>query len=264
MTAVFDLHQGEGPVLVAMPHVGTKLPAEIAARMTPPGQAVTDTDWHVDVLYRTAASLGCSVLTARFSRYVVDLNRGPDDGALYPGRPSTGLVPLLSFDGDPLYAEGDRVTDEEIKARVAAYWRPYHDALGAELQRLHSKWGFAILWDGHSIRSQVPRLFEGRLPDLNFGTHDGAACAPELIARVLEVAAQADYSRAFNGRFKGGYTTRHYGDPAHGIHAIQLEKAQAIYLETEEAPFALDEAKAARLSVLIGRMLEAAQSWRPA
>lgn len=264
MSDIFDLQPADGPVLVAMPHVGTMLPPAMAARMTATGRAIPDTDWHIDEPYRHAHGLGCGVLKARFSRYVVDLNRGPQEGALYPGKPDTGIVPLLSFDGAPLYLDGREPDADEMNERIELYWKPYHAALGAELQRLRERWGFAILWDAHSIRSHVPRLFEGQLPDLNFGTHDGAACSAALIGHVLAVAENTAYTQVLNGRFKGGYTTRHYGSPALNLHAIQLEMAQSVYLEAEEQPFAPDRAKVENLSFLVNALLQAALGWRAA
>lgn len=265
MSDIFQLTERDGPILIAMPHVGTALPSPIAARMTEAGRLVGDTDWYLDELYQAAAGLDCSVLQAHYARYVVDLNRAPDDHALYPGKPNTGIVPALSFDGEALYQAGLAPPDAEIAERIGQYWRPYHDAIRDQLARLKGLHGFAILWDAHSIRAQVPRLFDGVLPDLNFGTNDGQSCDPDLSATVMQAAAALPgYSHVLNGRFKGGYTTRHYGAPESGIHAIQLEIAQTNYLASEAAPFTRDAVKMARLAAAIAALLAAARAWRPA
>ncbi|WP_323989508.1 N-formylglutamate deformylase [Nguyenibacter sp. L1] len=262
---VFSLVRGDASVLVTIPHAGTRLAPGMAARMTEAGRALPDTDWYVPRLYQVAARLGAGVLRAHYSRYVIDLNRGGDDAALYPGRPKTGLVPTLTFDGRPIYRTGAEPGESEIAARRQRYWQPYHDAVAAELDRVRARHGHAVLWDAHSIGTVIPRLFEGRLPDLNFGTNDGAACAGGLIAAVMAGLTEGGgYSSVLDGRFKGGYTTRHYGRPAERIHAIQLEKAQATYLASEggAAP-AADARKMEKLSGLIGDLLERACAWRP-
>src|SRR5579875_3294943 len=242
----FTLHRGETPLLVSLPHDGTAIPDDIAARMTDAAKRVPDTDWHVGRLYAFARELGASLIAPHWSRYVVDLNRPPDGHALYPGRSETALVPVNTFAGEAIYRAGGEPGAEEIAARVETYWRPYHDALRAELQRLRAGHGRVVLWDGHSIRSRVPMLFEGRLPDFNLGTADGASCSADLqwsLTRVME--AQQHYDFVVNGRFKGGHITRHYGRPAEGIQAVQLELAQCQYMD--EDSFAWDEAKAAQV-----------------
>lgn len=252
------LHRGNAPLLVSLPHDGSDIPAAMRARMTPEARVAPDTDWHVSRLYAFARELGASVLVPRWSRYVIDLNRGEDDTSLYPGQNTTGLVPLVRFTGEPVYLPGLAPDAHEVEARIARYWRPYHQALRGELDRLHAAHGRAILWEGHSIRgSGLPFLFEGRLPDLNLGTAAGASCSPALQARLEAVlAAQDDYDWVANGRFKGGHITRHYGDPANGIDAVQLELSQRTYMD--EASFAYDEVAAARLQPLLQAMLEAA------
>ncbi|MFT8675604.1 MAG: N-formylglutamate deformylase [Acetobacter sp.] len=265
MTApVFTFTQGAAPVLVTLPHAGTELAPGMAERMTEYGRQLPDTDWYMEQLYSCAPDLGIGVLRANYSRYVIDLNRGPDDAGLYPGRPKTGLVPELSFDGSAIYLPGQAPDAAEIEERRIRYWQPYHDAVAAELARLKAQWGWAVLWDGHSIKTEVPRLFEGTLPDLNFGTNDGAACAAGLMTDVLQTAEQEkDFSHVLNGRFKGGYTTRHYGQPGQNIHAIQLEKAQHIYLAHEKAPWPIDEAKTGKTRAVLAKLLEQATRWRP-
>lgn len=231
---VFQLHRGEAPLLLSLPHDGTAIPAGLARRMTPAALRVPDTDWHVARLYAFARELGVSVIVPHWSRYVVDLNRAADGAVLYPGQRETGLVPLQSFGDLPLYQAGRGPDPAEVAIRIARYWRPYHDALAGELERLRAAHGRVVLWDGHSIRSRVPMFFEGRLPDLNLGTAGGRSCAPALQACLAAVlAAQDRYTHVVNGRFQGGYITRHYADPARGIDTVQLEIAQCAYMDED-------------------------------
>jgi len=254
---IYTLHRGTAPLLVSLPHDGTHLPGELAARMTPAARGVPDTDWHVSRLYAFARELGASVLVPRHSRYVIDLNRPPDDVSLYPGQNTTGLCPAVQFSGAPVYLDGQAPDAGEIAARVERYWRPYHQALRAELDRLRGLHPRVTLWEGHSIRgSELPFLFDGRLPDLNLGTAAGASCSPGLQARLEAVlASQQRYDWIANGRFKGGHITRHYGDPQRGIDAVQLEISQRNYMD--EGSFEYDEDKAASLQVLLRGLLEA-------
>jgi N-formylglutamate deformylase len=255
----FRFRQGTRPLLISMPHVGTHVPPALAARLTDEAQGVPVTDWHLERLYGFADALGASVLVATHSRYVIDLNRPPDGASLYPGQSVTGLCPVDTFDNTPLYRDpADGPTEAEIAARRDAIWQPYHAQLGAELERLRAAHGVAVLWDAHSIRSVLPRFFEGRLPDLNLGTADGASCDPAMAQAVYAAAGLAGgYSAVLNGRFKGGHITRHYGQPARGIHAIQLEQTQCAYMQ-EQQPFAYDEALAARVQPGLQRMVRAA------
>jgi N-formylglutamate deformylase len=224
--------------------------------MRPAARRSPDTDWHVGRLYEPLAqALGASVLKPLASRYVIDLNRPADGHALYPGQRETGLVSTIGFDGEPLYLDGREPDADEVQRRIEAFWQPYHQALSEELTRLCAEHGRAVLWEGHSIRSQVPMLFEGRLPDFNLGTAAGTSCSDALQARLQAcLASQSRYSVAVNGRFKGGYITRHYGDPRAGVHAVQLELVQLNYMD--EACFAYDEAKAAPVQELIGQLLQ--------
>jgi N-formylglutamate deformylase len=256
MSVVFELHRGTAPLLVSLPHDGSEIPADIAARMHARARSAPDTDWHVARLYAFARGLGASVLVPNYSRYVVDLNRPPDDVSLYPGQNTTGLCPIVQFSGDPVYAGDAHPSPDEIQRRIDTYWRPYHAALAEELQRLRARHGRAVLWEGHSIRGECPFLFEGRLPDFNLGTANGASCSPALQARLVSILEQADgYDFVANGRFKGGYITRHYGDPANGIDAVQLEISQRIYMDEES--FEYDEQKAAGAQRVIHKLLEA-------
>ena len=253
---IFTLHKGTLPLLVSVPHDGTFVPDDIAARLTPQARRVPDTDWHIARLHEFARGLGASMIVPTHSRYVVDLNRSEDDVSLYPGQNTTGLCPVVRFSGEPVYRDGQEPTSDEIAARVETYWRPYHEALRGELARIRAEHGRAVLWEGHSIRGELPFLFEGRLPDMNLGTADGSSCSPGLQERLEAVlAAQDEYDFVVNGRFKGGHITRHYGDPVAGVEAVQMETSQRAYMDEET--FEYDEAKAARAQVLLRRMLEA-------
>ncbi|WP_223620441.1 N-formylglutamate deformylase [Lysobacter sp. ESA13C] len=253
---VYRLHRGTAPLLISLPHDGALIPDALAARMVESARRAPDTDWHVSRLYALARAFGASIIVPSYSRYVVDLNRPPDDTSLYPGQNTTGLCPAVQFSGEAVYLEGQAPTPEEVAERVELYWRPYHDTLVGELDRIRGEHGRAVLWEGHSIRGEVPFLFEGRLPDLNLGTAAGKSCLPELQARLERIlGAQRDYEWVANGRFKGGYITRHYGDPEIGVQAVQLEISQRNYMD--EASFAYDESKAVRLQVVIEALLRA-------
>jgi N-formylglutamate deformylase len=240
----FTFRKGRVPLLVSMPHAGTHIPAELAAGMTAAALQLPDTDWHLDRLYNFLDGLGASVLVATHSRYVIDLNRPSDNANLYPGQDTTGLCPIDTFHKQPVYRDGMLPDDAAIAQRVQRYWMPYHAQLASELERMREEHGIAMLWDAHSICSMVPRFFEGSLPDFNLGTASGASCDPLLGARLLETARQfGTYSAVLNGRFKGGHITRHYGKPEQRIHAVQLELAEATYME-ECHPYRFDEALA--------------------
>lgn len=252
----FTLHRGNAPLLVSVPHDGSLLPDDLAARMTPSARRVPDTDWHVSRLYAFARELGASMIVPMHSRYVVDLNRPEDDTSLYPGRNTTGLCPIVQFSGEPVYQAGQEPTRDEIAERVVRYWRPYHVALKEELVRIRATHGRAVLWEGHSIRAVVPFLFEGRLPDLNLGTAGGASCSVGLQSRLVGIlAAHGEYTHVVNGRFKGGYITRHYGDPAQDVDAVQLEMAQLNYMD--EDSFEYREDLAARVQRVLRELLAA-------
>ena len=256
MSDTFELHRGKGPLIVSAPHVGTLLPDEISARLSQPGRALVDTDWYADRLYPFAESLGASVLRARWSRYVVDLNRDPAGGVLYPGARTTSFVPTETFEGEPLYARGDEPGADETAARRERYFDPYHAALREELVRLKTAHGYALLLDAHTIWGHLPLLFDGELPDINIGTNSGLSCRSSLTAAVASAAAGSPYSVVVNGRFKGGYITRGYGAPADGVDAIQIEINQRTYLAAGSRT-QWDDAKAARLSRVLHAMCEA-------
>lgn len=251
----FRFFPGTEPLLISMPHVGTHVPPDIAQRMTPEARRVPDTDWNVDRLYGFARELGASLLVATHSRYVIDLNRPPDGASLYPGQTTTGLCPLETYVGTPIYLDGQVPDDTEIARRRELYWRPYHEQLATEIERLKAQFGVIGFWDAHSIRSVLPRFFEGKLPDLNLGTNDGKSCAPALQERLTAIVQSAqDYTASVNGRYKGGYITRNYGHPADHVHAVQLEMAQCVYMQ-EELPFAYDDTKARQIQPYLQKLL---------
>ncbi|MES2948619.1 MAG: N-formylglutamate deformylase [Pseudomonadota bacterium] len=253
--AVYTLQQGTVPLLVSMPHIGTDIPADLRAHYVPRALQVEDTDWHLQRLYNFLGELGGSVLMPTTSRYVIDLNRPPDDTPMYPGASNTELCPTRFFTGEPLYLAGLEPTPDERMRRREAYWQPYHAALQAELARLKAEHGFALLWDAHSIRSELPWLFEGRLPDLSIGTANGASADARIADAALQACAAFPHvSTVLNGRFKGGYITRRYGQPDQHIHAIQLEMCQHLYMQ-EVAPYAYDESVASRIQPVLAKMV---------
>jgi len=258
---IYAFTEGSTPLLVSMPHDGIIIPEPLAARMTPYARTTPDTDWHMARLYDFAAELGASVLRPYHSRFVIDLNRSPDGKPLYPGASNTELCPTRCFDESAIYLDGEAPDDDEIAERRARYWQPYHDRIAATLADIKSRHGIALLYDAHSIRSVVPRFFDGRLPDLNLGTADGASCASTLedaLTGVLECAH--DYTHVLNGRFTGGFITRTYGDPENGVHAVQLEQAQVSYMD-EDAPYDYREDLAEGVRPTLRALLEAMLTW---
>jgi N-formylglutamate deformylase len=259
---IFTLHPGTTPLLVSVPHVGTALPADQRPRYVDRAFAVEDTDWYLDRLYAFVRELGAGLLVPRYSRYLIDLNRPPDGTPMYPGANNTELCPTRFFTGDPLYREGDAPDAAEIERRQTIYWRPYHEALAAELARLRARHGHAIVFDGHSIKSVVPWLFEGTLPALNLGTAAGQSCAPSLRAALAGVLARGPYDHVVDGRWKGGYITRHYGRPAESVHAVQLEMGLRCYMG-EDPPFVFDPARAAAVQPVLRALMAAMLTWKP-
>lgn len=260
---VFEIHRGDSPVVLGMPHTGTEVPPAIAERLNANGRLLADTDWHIHTLYAGLLP-GVTAVRATFHRYVIDANRDPEGKSLYPGQSTTGLVPETDFDGKPIWKDGAAPDAADIAARVAGFHAPYHAALAAEIARVKAIHGVAILYDCHSIRSNIPFLFEGKLPDFNIGTDNGRTCDPAIEKAVADVAGSAaGYTSVLNGRFKGGWTTRHYGKPETGVHAVQMEMAQDTHLVAEAAPFAYDSAKAARLRVTLGEILRRLEALAP-
>lgn len=262
--AIVTLRRGGTPLLVSLPHIGQHIPGEMQAAFLPSALQVEDTDWFLDRLYDFVPELGAGLILPQYSRYVIDLNRPSDNAPMYPGVNNTALVPTTSFTGDALYRDSMEPDAAEIERRIADYWRPYHEALGAELARLRGEHGYAILFDGHSIKSELPWLFPGRLPELNLGTVDGTSCAHSLRDRLVTVlGSQTRFSHVVDGRFKGGHITRRYGRPQEGVHTLQLEKCWSCYME-ETPPFTWNATRAALLQPLLRELLQAALSWSPA
>jgi len=235
--SAFVYQRAESPVLVSIPHTGLRLDEDMLKRLTTEARDLPDTDWHVDRLYDFLLDTSVGVLRAEYSRYVVDLNRSPESEALYPGQLSSDICPTETFAGDDIYQQGLVPTADEVEERIQKYWSPYHACIRDELDRLRQEFGFAILWDAHSIRSRMPRLFDGVLPHLNIGTNEGASCDAELATTVTKSLASEDFTTVVNGRFVGGYITRHYGNPAGHLHAIQLEVAQRTYMNEVDSSY---------------------------
>ncbi|NJR14079.1 MAG: N-formylglutamate deformylase [Phyllobacteriaceae bacterium] len=253
----FAVIEGDSPVILGQPHGGTFVPDDVAAHLNANGRLLADTDWHIGRLYDGLLT-SATIVRANFHRYVIDANRDPEGGSLYPGQNTTGLVPLTDFDGAPIWRT---LPDEaEIGRRIKAFHAPYHKAIQAQIARVKAQHGFALIYDCHSIRSRIPFLFDGTLPDLNIGTDNGATCDARLAGAVLAHAEASPYSCVMNGRFRGGWTTRHYGQPKTGVHAIQMEIAQSAYLETETAPFAYSPSKAERLRPVLAAILQSLRS----
>jgi N-formylglutamate deformylase len=259
----FDFSAGDAPLLVSMPHCGTHIPQDLAARMTPAAHEVPDTDFHLPRLYEFLAGRGVSVLSATHSRYVIDLNRAPDGSILYPGASNTELCPTSRFDFAAVYPHGAEPDAREIERRVAKYWQPYHAQIEESLARIKARHGYALLFDAHSIVSVCPRFFEGRLTDFNLGTGGGSSCDAVLARRLLDVAA-ADrrYTSVLNGRFKGGYITRRYGNPVADVHAVQLELAECTYM-VERPPFLFEETLARQVRPTLEALIDTLLAWHP-
>lgn len=256
-----EILRGDSPVVLGLPHTGTYVPPDIEANLNDRGRGLDDTDWHIHTLYDGLLS-GATTVRAIFHRYVIDANRDPSGVSLYPGQNTTTLVPLTDFDGNDIWDQPP--SEAEIAERRTAFHAPYHAALEAELARVKALHGFAILYDCHSIRSHIPFLFDGILPDFNTGTNLGTTCDTRIEAIVTGICNAADgYSAVLNGRFKGGWTTRRYGRPAEGLHAIQMELAQSTYLSAEHTPWPYDTGKADRLRAHLKDILETLSHWRP-
>ncbi len=261
--AWLQVTEGAGPLLLSIPHSGTEIPQSLAAGLVSPFLATCDTDWWVDRLYDFGASLGATIVRTTLARTVIDVNRDPSGQSLYPGQATTGLCPLTTFDGLALYLPGREPDAAAITQRTCEYFAPYHAALAAQLARLQTRHPHVVLYDCHSIRSLVPRLFGGELPQFNLGTHSAASCAPRLRAAVAQACADSGYSHVVDGRFKGGYITRHYGRPAAAVHALQMELACRGYLVEPDGeltaanwPAPYDIARASALRGTLRRVLE--------
>lgn len=257
----YRFEPGETPVLLSIPHVGTQVPPDAAAAMTPHALTLPDTDWHLDRLYHFAPALGVGFLKPVYSRYVIDLNREPDS-AVTPSSPDrTEICPLTTFDDQPIHRAGAEPDTGEVARRIASYWRPYHERLAAALAALRERHGVAVLLDAHSTRSEVPRLFDGRLPDVALCTAGGASASPDLTRRVMNVVrATESRTHELNTRVHGGYTVRTYGRPADGVHAMQIELSRSTYMG-EEYPFQFDVSRAEAIRPCLERMLLAVVDW---
>ena len=261
--AWLEIQQGDAPLIVSMPHTGTQIPGDIEQRLVSPWLARKDADWWIEKLYDFAPGLGATVLRTNISRTVIDVNRDPSGKSLYPDQNTTELCPTSTFDGEPLYRDGAVPSEDEIADRRARYFDPYHVALTAEIERLRGKHDKIVVFEAHSIRSIIPRLFDGELSNFNIGTNSGTTCAQALTASIESVCAITEFSRITNGRFKGGYTTRHYGRPAGGVHAIQMELADRGYIDEpdvpsrENWPTPYNEARASALRAVLKRILQA-------
>jgi len=260
---VFDLYPGTTTLLVSLPHVGTQIPHDLRPRLVPRALEVEDTDWHLDLLYAFVRQMGAGLIVPRYSRFVIDLNRPPENTPMYAGANNTELCPTRFFSGDPIYRDGQAPDAQAIDHRRTRYWQPYHEALQAELARIQARHGHAVLFDGHSIRSRLPWLFEGKLPDLNLGTASGASCAPALRAALQQVLqSQTRFSQVVDGRFKGGHITRTFGRPQSGRHAVQLEMCWSTYMQ-EQPPYVVDPALAGPLAPLLRALIQTLLEWRP-
>ena len=261
MKPVYSFRPGQTPLLLSVPHAGTLLPKDLLGRLTPQARQLQDTDWHVDRLYQWADNLGVSVLVANYSRYVIDLNRPPDNSALYSGH-GTGLVPTQCFDGSPLYNAGMEANGSEQEQRLQQYWQPYHEQLLAALQNIRHEFGHVVLLDAHSIRNEVPSLFEGTLPDLNLGTYRGVSADPELISACFSVLKRnTQYSSVLDGRFQGGHITRTFGRPHEGMHSLQLEMAQSVYMS--ESPPVYRPELAIKITKVLQELVMTLLRWCP-
>ena len=258
---LFEFHAGSGPLLVSFPHSGTWIPASIRARMTESGQRTPDADWFLPRLYQIESLPGMGRIVSRVSRYVVDLNRPPDDQSLYPGQSTTGLCPVRTFFDQPIYRPDQQPGPDEIAERREWFWRPYHQRLTEALTDLVDRFGYAILLDAHSIASRVPMLFEGRLPDFNFGTNNGQSCSAALQTSIERFTRQVrPWSHVVNGRFIGGYITRHYGQ-TDGVQAVQLELSQATYMDEPDRVW--DDGRAIGVMPVIHRLIQMLEGWSP-
>ncbi|KTC91814.1 MULTISPECIES: N-formylglutamate deformylase [Legionella] len=250
---LFNYLPGTVPVILSIPHAGTYVPDNLLQRFTQPAKRLPDTDWHLEQLYAFAHKMGIHMLVATHSRYVIDLNRSSDGKSLYPGKFTTSLCPTTLFNGSPIYQQGLEPDEKEIQARIKTYWQPYHNKLQSLIAELKLNNRVAI-FDAHSIRSQVPSLFDGVLASINLGTADGQSTRQGLADKLRDYCENTNYSTVLNGRFKGGYITRHYGNPTEKVDAIQLEFTQLNYME-ESFPFAYDLNKAKECQLMLSKLL---------
>ncbi len=249
---VFEFVEGTRPILISMPHNGIQIPQNLLSSMTESAQTMVDTDWYLDQLYQFAVDNGCYLINPKFSRYVIDLNRSENDENLYPGQDTTGLCPITQFSKQPIYSK-QPPSDADIDERITKFWRPYHAKLSGTIDELKKQFGNILLFEAHSIKSVVPRFFEGKLPDFNFGTNNDSSCSELLTNKILEWQPKG-YSKVVNGRFKGGYITRYYGKPEEGVNALQLELSQATYMNEQE--LSIDRTKFKKVQLELKNMFK--------
>ena len=262
-----QIHQGDAPLIVSFPHTGTELPDELAGHFVSPWLARRDADWWVHELYAFARELGATTVRTAVSRSVIDVNRDPSGASLYPGQNTTGLCPTTTFDNQPLYRAGHEPDDAEIARRRDTYFAPYHAALAAQVARLRQRHPTVVVYDAHSIRSHIPHLFDGELPQFNIGSagptgEPDTSCDNALTDVVENLCALSGLGHVRNGRFKGGWITRHYGQPQRGYHAVQLEMALEAYM-TEDEPFNWDPQRAEPLGGVLRTLVDALLAWKP-
>lgn len=241
MSNWLTVHRGGEPLVLSFPHTGTDIPAELEPRLASGWLARKDTDWWIDKLYDFASELGATMVHTSISRTLIDVNRDPAGVSLYPGQATTELCPSTTFDGEELYKNGQRPDPAEVAARRKRYFDPYHAALRAELERLRHKHARIVLYDCHSIRTLIPRLFDGQLPIFNIGTNSGASCDAAMASGIEAICARSGLGHVVDGRFKGGYITRHFGNPAAGVHAVQMELACRGYMHEKPGPVGEDD-----------------------
>ncbi|WP_300032082.1 N-formylglutamate deformylase [uncultured Roseobacter sp.] len=256
-----EMISGDSPLIMCLPHTGTDIPPLYWKRLNDNGQMLRDTDWHLDRLCKGLAPQA-TVVRARFSRYLSDVNRDPDGQPPYPDKLNSNLIPYADQDGVPIWDTPPML--REISALRAAFFVPYHAALQGQIARVQSRFGHAVICDCHSVRSRIPHRSDGQMPDLNIGTRGGTACDQRLSARVAAICqTTSQYTTAFDGRFQGEWVTRRYGRPARGVHLIQIEIAQDNYLAEEAEPWEYDEVKAEPLREVLRSVLNEMSDWYP-
>ncbi|MEC7576349.1 MAG: N-formylglutamate deformylase [Pseudomonadota bacterium] len=253
---LFELEIGNSPLIISAPHSGTYVPEHILFNFTEDGKDLADTDWYVDKLYHSYAKKhDATFLRANYSRYVIDLNRPPNNESLYPGQAKIPLCPDITFKNTPVYRDGLDPDEEEISERIKKYWRPYHNRLAQQIERVVAIHGFALLLDAHSIKRNIPLLFEGDLPDLNIGTANGTSCDDARMQAAAKALEGTDYSHVINGRFIGGYITRHHGNPDQNVHAMQMEICRDLYMDEDGFFYRIERAE--KLIAALETMLDA-------
>lgn len=235
------------PILLSVPHCGTQFPDELKGDFMPElAKAPDDTDWFVDELYNFASTYGIDIVSAKYSRWVVDLNRDPKSKPLYnDGRIITGLCTTTDFHGNSIYKQNEP-DENEIRRRVDLYYTPYHNKIQEMLDALKKEFGKVLLWDAHSIRQFVPTIRKEKFPDLILGSSDETSAHAGLIQAALDGLGTGTYELSHNHPFKGGQITRSFGRPSENQHALQLEMNKILYMDDKELQFAPDRANNVR------------------